>query len=199
MRSSQVLAATAARLNHDAGRPPIPSLFFFTDPERTPDPESQARKLPRGSAVVYRHFGAGNRARVARRLASLCRSRGLALLIGADAELAHACAADGVHWPERLLPAARSDAFRLETGAAHSAEAAARFAAARLDACFLSPVFPTQSASGSPPLGVFSASQIARACSVPVIALGGVNVDTARRLAGRGFAGLAAVEALAGV
>ena len=71
------LAAQARRLNLDAGAPAIPSLYFFTDPVRTPDPLASAARLPRGSAIVYRHFGAPDRARTARKLARLCRARGL--------------------------------------------------------------------------------------------------------------------------
>ncbi len=191
-----MLAATAARLNRDAGAPVIPALYFFTDPERTPDPVAVARRLPRGTAVVYRHFGAADRKRVARALVAACRRHGLVLLIGADAELASQCGADGVHWPERLLPAARGGGFRLETGAAHNAAAVAKAVAARLDACVLSPVFESRSASAARSLGLFRASQIARASRIPVIALGGVSAVNVARLSGRGFAGVAAVDAL---
>jgi thiamine-phosphate pyrophosphorylase len=196
MRSSHQLAALARRLNREAGKPGAPSLFFLTDPERTPDPVAVARTLPRGAAVIYRHFGAEDRASVARKLAGVCRSRALVLLIAADPELARRVGADGVHWPEVLLPAQR-DETRVVTVAAHSREAIARAAAFGADACLLSPVFPTRSASAGEPLGLFRAGQIARGAAIPVIALGGVNADTARRLAGRGFAGLAAVDALA--
>jgi len=191
-----VLAATAARLNRDAGGPAIPPLFFFTDPERTPDPIRVAQRLPRGTAVVYRHFGAEDRVQIARKLAALCRSRGLVLLIGADAELARACRADGVHWPERLMPRTRGAEFRLVTAAAHSAKAAAKASEAGFDACVLSPVFETRSAAARETLGLFSASQIARASAIPVIALGGVNARNVTRLSGRGFAGVAAIDAL---
>lgn len=71
-----------------------------------------------------------------------------------------------------------------------------RAAALGMDACVLGPVFATRSASGNAPLGLFRASQLARAARMPVIALGGVDADKARRLAGRGFAGIAAVDAL---
>ena len=196
MRSVHVLAATAARLNRDAGAPAIPSLYFFTDPERTPDPLAAARRLPRGTAVVYRHFGAEDREHVARKLATLCRSRGLVLLIGADAELAAKCGADGVHWPQRLTPRDRGHEFRLVTAAAHDAKAAAKASEAGLDACVLSPVFETRSAAARETLGLFSASQIARASMIPVIALGGVNTGNVTRLSGRGFAGVAAIDAL---
>lgn len=153
-----------------------------------------ARGLPRGAAVVFRHFGAPDRAGTARRLAAVCRSRGLVLLIAADPALARRVAADGVHWPERLLPDRRSPVFALVTAAAHSAAALAKAEAAGVDAVVLAPVF--RSTSGNAPLGLFHASQLARAAKLPVVALGGVNADNARRLAGRGFAGVAAVEAL---
>jgi thiamine monophosphate synthase len=102
-----------------------------------------------------------------------------------------------VHWPEKRLPPRRDQRFGLVTASAHSADALARAAAHGADACVLAPVFPTRSTSGKSQVGLFRASQWARAASIPVIALGGVRADNARRLAGRGFAGLAAVAALA--
>ena len=93
------------------------------------------------------------------------------------------------------MPSERGGAFRLVTAAAHDAKAVARAHAAGLDACVLSPIFPSNSASAQSKLGLFSASQIARGAAMPVIALGGVNADNATRLIGRGFAGVAAVDA----
>lgn len=196
MSSIHLLASLARRLNHEAGAPALPSLYFFSDPERTHDPVRTAKRLPRGTAVVYRHFGAADRAKTARRLALVCRSRGLVLLIAGDPELAARVAADGVHWPETRLPGQRDARRWLVTAAAHSAAAVARAAAFGADACVLAPVLPTRSSSGRRSLGLFRASQIARAARLPTIALGGVNARTARLLVGRGFAGFAAVEAL---
>ena len=48
---------------------------------------------------------------------------------------------------------------------------------------------------GNPPLGLFHASQMARSARLPVVALGGVDARSARCLSGRGFAGIAAVDA----
>jgi len=189
------LAVLAKRLNREAGAPAIPALYFFTDPERTPDPLAAAARLPRGTAIVYRHFGAPDCARTARRLAALCRARGLVLLIAADPALARRVGAQGIHWPERLLPALRTGAG-LVTVAAHSADALARAERFGADACVLGPVFATASAAGNVPLGLFHASQLAQTARVPIIALGGVTAHTATHLAGRGFAGLAAVAAL---
>lgn len=199
MRSSVVLAAAAARLNREAGGPAIPALYFFTDPTRTPDPEPIVRRLPAGAAVVYRHFGAAGRHWTARRLARLCRARGLWLLIGADPELALSVGAAGVHWPQRLMPKVRDVEFALVTAAAHTADALVAAERTQIDACILGPIFPTASGSGNAPLGPREAGRLARGVDVPVIALGGVNASNARMLFGKGFAGLAAVEALAQV
>jgi thiamine-phosphate pyrophosphorylase len=194
MGSSHQLAALARQLNRDAGSPAIPALFFFTDPKRTPDPAAAAKRLPRETAVVYRHFGAPDRAQVARDLASVCRARSLTLLIAADPDLARDVRADGVHWPEaRIAP---RDGPGLVTAAAHGAEAITRAAAYGANACILSPIFPTHSTPRREPLGLFRASQLARQSAIPVIALGGVSADNARLLAGRGFAGVAAIDAL---
>jgi thiamine-phosphate pyrophosphorylase len=194
MGDKQALATLARRLNRDAGAPAIPALYFLTDPARTPDPIASAERLPVGAAIIYRHFGAPDRVGIARSLARTARRRGLVLLIAADPALAQRVGAAGVHWPERRLR--DGPLFGLTTASAHSAEALARAAAFGVDACLLGPVFETHSAAGNAPLGLFRASQFARAASVPVIALGGVNARTSARLSGRGFAGLAAVEAL---
>ena len=133
---------------------------------------------------------------MARRLAEVARARGLVLLIAADPDLAHRVGADGVHWPQRLAPEARGPG--LVTAAAHDAAGLAHAAHMGADACVLGPVFVTRSDSGNSPLGLFRASQLARAAQLPVIALGGVNAKSAARLSGRGFAGLAAVDAMLG-
>lgn len=192
----QVLASVAARLNLEAGAPAIPALYFFTDPERVADPVSVAARLPRGAAIVYRHFGARERFRVARGLAGVCSRRGLVLLIAADPELAAQTGAAGVHWPQRLAPSQRG-AAKLVTTSAHSIDGIVRAQSMGADACVLSPIFATRSKSARPPLGLFHASQITRAASIKVIALGGINAENAASLVGRSFAGLAAVDALA--
>jgi thiamine-phosphate pyrophosphorylase len=94
------------------------------------------------------------------------------------------------------MPDQRGSDFRLVTAAAHDADAIAKANAAQLDACVLSPIFPSRSASAQSELGLFRASQLARASAIPVVALGGVNASNAKRLAGRGFAGVAAIDAL---
>lgn len=200
---ASVLAREAAAVSRAAGRPApnLPPLLFFTDPLRTPRPWETAARLPAGSGVVFRAFGAADARETGLRLRDATRRRDGLLFIGLDAELAEAVEADGVHLPERALSVARElSAARPDwriTGAAHSAQSLVRGRAEGLDAAVLSPVFAAGGASaGRPPLGVRRFSHLAGAASVPVYALGGVDSGNARSLIGSGACGLAAVSGI---
>ncbi|MDP3867828.1 thiamine phosphate synthase [Phenylobacterium sp.] len=189
------MARTAACLGRRAGRrKPLPALLYFTDPVRTPDPEAAAARLIRGSAIVYRAFGAADAQAVALRLKAIARRRGLKLLIGADEALAARVGADGVHLPERL--ASRAVRIRakhpnwLITAAAHGPRAAR----AQVDAVVVSAIFPSNSTSAGGPLGPLRLARIVSAARSPVYALGGVNQTTAARLLATGVVGIAGVE-----
>ena len=172
-------------------------MLFFTDPARTPDPVAAAATLPRGAAIVYRHFGTPDAETVARRLKAIARARGLKLLIGRDVALARAVGADGIHLPEAL--AHRAAALRrahpgwIVTSAAHSLPAARR---SRADAVVLSVALRSNSASAGPELGAIRLAARVRASGRPAYALGGINDRTARLLGSSGAIGLAAVEGL---
>ena len=196
-----VLARDAADVSRAQGRaaPNLPPLLFFTDPRRTPRPWETAARLPPGSGVVFRSFGAGDAPETARRLREATRRGGSLLLIGLDADLAEAVEADGVHLPERALDrapalAAAHPGWRI-TGAVHSAEALAL--AGGLDAAVLSPVFMAGGASaGRPVLGVEGFGGLVREAKRPVYALGGIDGGNARDLIGSGACGLAGVSAI---
>ena len=178
-------------------RKALPALLFLSDPARTPDPEAVARGLPRGAAIVYRHFGAPDADARARRLKAIARDRGLRLLIGQDAALAARVGADGVHLPERLAhragPLKRAHPAWLVTSAAHSLGAARR---AHADAVVISVAFPSRSASAGAALGPIRLAALVRAAGRSAYALGGIDNKTARRLKDTGLVGLAAVEGL---
>jgi thiamine-phosphate pyrophosphorylase len=202
----QALARMAARLGRAArsrnpkGRAP-PSLFFLTDPGRTPDPARVMARLPAGAAVVYRAFGSAGGETEGRALRRLARARGLVFLIGADARLAVRLAADGVHLPERLMRLAprlrRAHPRWLITAAAHDPRALATAGRLKIDAALVSAVFASRSPSAGAPLGPVRFSRRVREARLPVIALGGIDAWTARRLAASGAAGLAAIGGLA--
>jgi thiamine-phosphate pyrophosphorylase len=178
----------------------LPRLFFFTDPARVPDPEAALRRLPRGAGVVYRAFGAPDAEARGRRLVRIARRRRLLLLAGADPGLAARIGADGVHLPERAARSAlglkRARPGWIVTCAAHSLVAIVCARRAGADAVFVSPVFPSASASAGRPLGPLRFARLVRSARLPVFALGGINAQTAQRIARSGAAGFAAVDAL---
>ena len=148
--------------------------------------------------VVYRAFGAPDRLAVARRLRRITRRLGLKLLIGSDWRLAAAVGADGVHLPQRLMRGAPDLRRRrpgwLISAAAHDAAAIVAGNRMGLDALLVSAVFPIRSPSAGRALGPLRFAALTIRSRAPVIALGGVNDVTARRLRSSGAAGLAAVD-----
>ncbi len=175
----------------------------MTDQGRLPDPEAAVRKLPRGSAVIVRDPGWPEREMLARRLRPICRARRLKLMIAADARLAYALGAHGLHLPERQLIAGRRVWRRwrrpgfLITAAAHGSRALVTAQRLGVDAVLLSPVFPTSSHPGRPALGALRFARLVRLSTVAVYALGGITAATARRLSGSGVAGFAGISAIA--
>lgn len=173
----------------------------MTDDERLADPCEAAGRLPHGSLIVLRAREKGRRMKQAAALAKIARSRGLFLLIADDTDLAAGLGADGMHFPEAHTGqiahwhARRPDWFL--TASAHSLCTAARAARFGADAVFLSPVFPTKSHPGRPPLTPMRFRLMAQRAPVAIYALGGIDARNVLRLSGAKLAGIAAVGALA--
>ncbi|MEO0550939.1 MAG: thiamine phosphate synthase [Pseudomonadota bacterium] len=174
----------------------LPPLLFLTDPDRTPDPVRIARRLPEGSGVIYRHFGAAGRIETASDLAHACKECRLTMLVAADPDLALQVNADGVHWPEARLALARHwrGAFAVNTTSAHSTRALHRAAKAGMDAALFSAVFPSNSPSAGHPLGAPRFRILTNRAPMPVYALGGITARTAGRIASH--SALAAIDGL---
>ncbi|MGA1342302.1 MAG: thiamine phosphate synthase [Hyphomonas sp.] len=174
----------------------LPPALFVTDPVRTPDPEIIAAGLPRGFGVVYRHFGAPGHASVAKRLAAICRPRGVILLIAADPQLAARVGADGVHWPFRLRQNVRRwrSRFGLQTLSAHSGRELRAIAGLPVEAVLVSTVFASRSPSAGSAMGPLRFARLAALSEKPVYALGGITAETAGSVSR--WSGYAAVEGL---
>ena len=192
------LAEAAAGLKRAAGSA-LPALLLMTDEARLADPLPAARALPAGSGIILRHYGAPERAALARQLAAIARRRGLFLLVGEDPALARRVGAHGVHLPERAVRRAavvRWQRHWLITAAAHSPAVLRLAAAAGADAALLSPVFATASHPDVRALGPQRFAALVQASPLPVYALGGIDVARARLLQGSGAAGIAGIGGL---
>lgn len=203
MSELEVLSSAAAAFPPRTARNrALPGLLFFTDPGRVSNPEAVAERLPAGSGIVFRAFGAEDAVDQGRRLRAIADARGLLLLAGAHPSLAEGIGADGVHMPEARvaeLPRLRAEHARwLITVAAHDVVAVQAGQRAGADAIVVSPVFASNSPSAGEPLGIEGLQALVAATDLPVYALGGVRARTVTQLIGSGIVGIAAVEALAG-
>lgn len=181
----------------------LPRSILVTDSRRQPDPVAAAARLRPGSGILLRHYDDPGRVQLAATLARLAARRHLVLLVAGDWRLAARVGAAGLHLPESmargavlapLLGWARRRG-KLLTVAAHSPAALALARRLGASAALLSPVFPTLSHPGAATIGPVRFAQWSRKAGLPVVALGGMNALTWRRLRPAGPAGMAAIGA----
>lgn len=177
----------------------LPRLVLMTDRRRLDDPLAAAAKLPLGSAVVLRDQGWPGRVALGTALRALCRRRRLIFLVAGDERLALRLGADGVHWPQASLRTRRrSKRWCYVSAAVHDAAAATKARRAKVDFILVSPVFPTRSHPTAWPLGPVRFAALASRARIPIIALGGIDGISARRLGPSAVNGFAAIGALDG-
>jgi len=156
------------RLAH-SGR--LPSGAVLISDERNDAVLEQALgRMPAGGGFVFRHYHLPKPERRARfdRLARLARARGLVVILAGNRNEARRWGADMAYGPRgHLVPV-------------HNLREIGR--ASRAEALLLSPVFPTRSHPGAMALGPLRFRLLAARAQVPVIALGGMGRQRAKRL-----------------
>ncbi len=170
----------------------LPSLWLISDARNDAGLERALAALPRGSGVIYRHYHLALPERLARfrMLRRMARARGQAMILADSALTARVWGADGIYGAPRTLSPRRRQ-LRLAT--VHNPREIALANRLGADAVLLSPVFATRSHPGARCLGPVRFRLLARLARVPVIALGGMNHRTARRL---GWLRWAAIDGL---
>ena len=205
-RHIAALSAAANALARKAGRAAPFSLACFSDPARLKNPDVIARLLPKGSAFIYRPYDSASRGVRARRLKSICDASGVKLIIGGDVSLAIDVMAAGVHlpsWLSRTINTAAIDHVRralpgcIVSAACHDVAQIMRANRLGADVCFLSPVFATQSHPGADHLSAVTITACLNAAKIPVLALGGVELENMGHLQAHGFAGFGAIGTFA--
>jgi thiamine-phosphate pyrophosphorylase len=181
-----------AIVDESSARPPLALVAAF---------------LEGGAAVVQlrlKNVPAGDLYRLAVEAGELCRARGALLLVNDRPDVARAAGADGVHLGQEDLPppAAReilgSDALiGVSTHSDAEIDAAVRAGA---DYIGFGPIFATRSKGDSPlppPHGIAGLRRaVARAGSLPVVAIGGIDVAHAAEVRQAGAACVAAIADL---
>jgi len=171
------------------------------------DPVEQARAACEGGASVVQLRAKRAADRVvlewAEAIRELTREFGVGFFVNDRFDLALASGADGVHlgqddFPPHRLPAdARS---RLMIGrSTHTLEQATAACAEPIDYIAFGPVFGTRTKSSeNEPRGLDRLEEVVRhAHPRPVVAIGGIDLDNAARVAATGAAGIAVISAIA--
>lgn len=161
---------------------PFPALWLLSDARNDAALERALKRLPRGSGFVFRHYHLPGPERLARfrQLQRIARARGHVVVLADSALTAREWGADGVYGAPLALWPRRGNLLQLAT--AHSLAELGEAARKGADAVLLSPVFATRTHPGAPFLGPLRFRLLAARSRVPVIALGGMNAQTGRRL-----------------
>ena len=176
----------------------LPSVIFITDRVRAPHWAEILAALPASSAVIIRDYDHSEREAYARQIVALAKRCGIKALVAGDVALARKVAADGFHMPEyqlyRSMPSLHG--FSLVTAAAKSQKSRLRAAAMGVDMVLCSPIFKTQSHRGIKGMGAHLLSRLIEHSPLPVVALGGINDATLKKLNDTGLAAFAAIDGL---
>lgn len=170
----------------------LPAVWLVSD-ERIDDRiEAAIRRLPRGSGFIFRHYHLPPDQRRMRfeKLARLARARGHVVILSGSAREVKRWGADGAYGAALKLTQGPA-ALRLVT--AHSLNELRAANAMRADVVLLSPVFATGTHPGARGLGPVRFRLLAVRALAPVIALGGMDADRARRMDARRWAAIASL------
>jgi len=186
------------------------NLYLVTDaPEkcRFGMLETVERAVAGGVTIVqYRSTNpdAGTCWAEAKPLADFLRSRGITFIVNNRVDLALALDADGVHVGQRDLPVPQTRRLIgpekiLGLSVSNRAQLDA-VDPALVDYLGIGPVFPTISKSdAAPETGIENLAKLATLSPLPVVAIGGLNVERSRAVRATGtVAGIAVVSAICG-
>ena len=163
----------------------LPTLFILTDRHLKQDLQ--------GGAIIVRDYDHPEREAFARNIVQHCKGP---VLIAGDIGLACKLKAAGLHVPQWQLNRLPHRLFRpkgwLITAACHNLKALKKAERHPLvQAALLSPLFATQSHPEKQPLGLVRFGLLARQCTIPLIALGGLTQTQLPQIKHWGASGIA--------
>ena len=157
------------------------------------------------TVVQYREKSASTRRMIyeALELRDLCRRYGVPFIVDDRVDVALAVEADGVHVGQDDMPASLARRLighdKVLGVSAENVEQALAAQADGADYIGASPIFATPTKPDAPqPMGVAGLLQMARACPLPIVAIGGLNATNAGSMIRAGAAGVAVVSAIVG-
>jgi thiamine-phosphate pyrophosphorylase len=185
----------------------LPRRLLCVITDEISDPVALARMALEGGAgmVQLRRKTASGRELYewAVRIQELCRQRHSLFIINDRVDIALAMHADGVHLGQQDLPASAARTLlgpeTLIGVSVSTPEEAVRAAEDRASYIGAGHIFPTFSKDKpSKPLGTTAIQTIANAAGLPVIAIGGIDLNNAGEVIRAGATGIAVISAVSG-
>lgn len=175
-------------------QPSLPDLWLLSDARNDHVIGRSLRSFTNPLGFVFRHYHLPPVERYSRfrALQRIARAEGHLVILSDSALTAREWGADGIYGAPLSLYPRRRDLIHIAT--AHTMREIAQANRIGADGLMLSPVFPTRSHPGGKVLGPQRFLHLARHSQVPVIALGGMNEDRARRLRWARWAGIGFVS-----
>jgi thiamine-phosphate pyrophosphorylase len=183
-------------------------LYVITDPKASrgrSDLQVAEAAIAGGADVLQlrdKEASSGRLYRVALRLRELTRDAGIPFIVNDRLDIALAADADGVHVGQTDLPASVVRKIMGPAGilgvSVDTVEEALLAEQAGADYLGVGPVFEARGTKpdAGPPLGVDGIARIRRRCGLPIVAIGGINVDNARTVREAGADAAAVISAI---
>ncbi|MEM8607490.1 MAG: thiamine phosphate synthase [Myxococcota bacterium] len=182
---------------------PPSALYAIIDPEVAQDPVALARRVLQKSCGTLqlraKRLPDVELLALAETLAALCRDAAVRFFINDRPDIAMLVGADGVHLGQDDIPIGQTrklSAFQIgvSTHSLAQAEVAERSGA---DYVAFGPVFRTATKENPDPVvGLENLRRVCRACSRPVVAIGGITPENAPQVLDAGAAEVAVISAL---
>ena len=168
--------------------------------------DTAAAALEAGVRLIqYRNKG-GSRNEIYKascELACLVRKARGIFIVNDHADIAKAVDADGVHVGQDDLPIEYGRKIigkdKLIGVSTHTLEQARTAEAAGADYIGFGPLFPTSTKDAGPPRGTEKLRMVRKAIKLPVLAIGGITLDTLAEAMGAGADGVAVISAVLSV
>lgn len=155
------------------------------------------------TVVQYREKCAGTRQMIkeALEIRDLCHAHNIPLIINDRVDIALAVNADGIHIGQEDMPASLArkiiGAEKIIGVSVENTTQAGTAMSEGADYVAASPIYATPTKPDAPhPLGIRGLQEIVRICSIPVVAIGGLNTSNTANILQAGAAGIAVVSAI---
>ncbi len=185
-------------------------LCVITDPKLAPGRDHvaiAAAALAGGADMIQLRDKAGDLRELlpqARAIQALCRSHGAIFIVNDRLDLALAAEADGVHVGQEDLPAEAARRLlppgRILGVSTHTREQAEAACLAGADYIGFGPMFPTGTKdTGYTPRGLEGLRDVRAAISLPILAIGGITLETVEGVIAAGATAPAVISAIVAV